>query len=126
MAQLRRQHQFQPTTGLYSTQQVFAFARLSEVSTGLSDFLVVINVAGEEVELGLGDLLLQMGLGTEGEVVIRSSGNTAFGNNLFCFFYILSFIFMTGFGNVGNYVGSIINVTNMKLQGFEALVLRML
>ena len=85
MAQLRRQHQFQPTTGLYSTQQVFAFARLSEASTGLSDFLVVMNVAGEEVELGLGDLLLEMGLGTDGEVVIRSSGNTTFGNNLFCF-----------------------------------------
>ena len=83
MAQLRRQHQFQPTTGLYSTQQVFAFARLSEASTGLSDFLVVMNVAGEEVELGLGDLLLEMGLGTDGEVVIRSSGNTTFGNNLF-------------------------------------------
>ena len=75
LAQLRRQHQFQPTTGLYSTQQVFAFARLSEVSTGLSDFLVVMNVAGEEVELGLGDLLLEVGLGTEGEVVIRSSGD---------------------------------------------------
>ena len=58
----------------------------SEVSTGLSDFLVVMNVAGEEVELGLGDLLLEMGLGTDGEVVIRSSGNTTFGNNLFCIF----------------------------------------
>ena len=87
MAQLRRQHQFQPTTGLYSTQQVFAFARLSEASTGLSDFLVVMNVGGEEVELGLGDLLLEMGLGTEGEVVIRSSGNTTFGNNLFCIIF---------------------------------------
>ena len=124
MAQLRRQHQFQPTTGLYSTQQVFAFARLSEASTGLSDFLVVMNVAEEEVELGLGDLLLEMGLGTEGEVVIRSSGNTTFGNNIFCI--ICHIIFMTGFGNDGNYVGSIINVTSMKLQGFEALVLRML
>ena len=88
LAQLRRQHQFQPTTGLYSTQQVFAFARLSEASTGLSDFLVVMNVAGEEVELGLGDLLLEMGLGTEGEVVIRSSGTTIFGNNLFIIFSV--------------------------------------
>ena len=82
------------------------------------------NVAGEEVELGLGDLLLEVGLGTEGEVVIRSSGNTTFGNNLFCIIFHIHD--MTGFGNDGNYVGSIINVTNMKLQGFEALVLRML
>ena len=88
LAQLRRQHQFQPTTGLYSTQQVFAFARLSEASTGLSDLLVVMNVAGGEGGLGLGDLLLQMGLGTEGEVVIRSSGTTAFGNNLFIIYYL--------------------------------------
>ena len=43
-----------------------------------------VDTAFEEV-----DLLLEMGLGTDGEVVIRSSGNTTFGNHLFIIIFYL-------------------------------------
>ena len=71
VSQLRSAHQF-TSTGLFSTQEVFAFARGSDQDYPI---IVVINVMEEEVSVSLADLILEMGDSYfSGIVLVRSSG----------------------------------------------------
>ena len=71
VSQLRSAHQF-TSTGLFSTQEVFAFARGSDQDYPI---IVVLNVMEEQVSVSLADLILEMGDSYfSGIVLVRSSG----------------------------------------------------
>ena len=61
-------------TGLFSTEEVFAFARASSDDPADS-VIVVMNVMEEEVSVSLTDLSLEMGITFNGQVLVRSSGD---------------------------------------------------
>ena len=60
-------------TGLYSTEEVFAFTRVTEEDG--NGFIVVMNVMKEEVKVSLMDLILEVNILFNGEVLVRSSGD---------------------------------------------------
>ena len=64
-------------TGLFSTEEVFAFARASSDDLGNS-LIVVMNVMEREVSVSLTDLSLEMGVPFKGQVLVRSSGDVTF------------------------------------------------
>jgi len=85
-------------TDLFSTNQVFAFARYAKEVT----FITAVNVMGEEITVDLTTLVnLVEKRDTIGEVVIRSSGVT----------------------NNATNVGSSVDLENVNLTGYEALVI---
>jgi len=87
-------------TGLFSTEEVFAFARASSDDLGNS-LMVVMNVMEEEVSVSLMDLILEMGITFNGQVLVRSSGPA----------------------EEGNTVGTIVDLNNLTLAGNQALIL---
>ncbi len=60
-------------TGLFSTEEVFAFTRVTEEDG--NGFIVVMNVMKEEVKVSLMDLILEVNILFNGEVLVRSSGD---------------------------------------------------
>ena len=100
VSQLRASQQWSGTA-LWSTHHVFAFLRHGQEA----DYVMVMNVLNMEVNITLETLLLEAGVSAQsGEVVIRSSG----------------------LGSQGNTVNSQVQLNDLTLVGYEALVIRIL
>ena len=114
VSQLRSAHEF-TSTGLFSTNEVFAFARGSDHAYPI---IVVINVMEGEVSVSLADLILEMGDSFSGQVLIRSSGDIS----LFCF-WLMIIRMLSGPAEEGNALGAKVDLNNLTLAGNQALIL---
>ena len=117
----RVRHNF-TLTGLTSSQQVFSFIRHATTA----DIIVIVNVMESPATVSLESLLLQFDImSSVGSVLIRSSGNLLYHSSVSNLSHcrILN-IMLAGLGPTGNTVGTVVDLRDLRLIGYEALVVK--